>query len=104
MWPYGVIPVREQLMRVIIEPCTFRWRELHLERVRASVQPRCTRKALCRMGGPDKVQHCLVTHQRLAGPVGTDQTKHPMLDGVPLRRTGREVSYGDRQVEFVGQS
>jgi hypothetical protein len=91
-------------MCVILDPCSFRWRELHLERVRTSIQPRRTRKAVCRISGSDELQHRRVTHQRMAGPVCADQTKHAMLDRVPLRRTGPEERHRDRQLEFVGQS
>lgn len=91
-------------MCVIRHPCSFRWRELHLERIVTLIQPRRTRKALCRSGGSDKLQHRFVAHQRLASPVGTDQTKHAMLDRVPLRRTRREVRHRDCQIEFVRQS
>ena len=90
-------------MRMLIDRCPLSGRQLHLGWVRASVQPCHTPKALRRASGPDKLQHPLVTDQRLSGPVRTNQVEHAMLNRIPFRRAGREVGQRDREIEGVGQ-
>src|SRR2546428_5741667 len=53
----------------------------------------CSHPQASRRGGlPDSVQHDGHAGQRRAGPCLADLTEEAMLDGVPLRGTGRVVA------------
>src|SRR5919108_4943828 len=103
MWSNRVIPVREELMRMVADHCAFRCCQLHLGRVHAAIQAGRTAKALRRAGRTDKLQYRFVTHEWLAGPVGADQIKHAMLNRVPLRGTRWEVGHRNAELEGIGQ-
>src|SRR6516225_3056648 len=43
-------------------------------------------------GGGDEIDNHLVTHERFAAPVLTDEREQPMLNLVPLAGSGRQIS------------
>ena len=51
----------------------------------------------------DQLNDDLMADQRLSAPVAGDEGKQAMLDLVPFAGAGRQVTDGDRDIEFVGQ-
>src|SRR5437762_14030455 len=103
MWTDSIIPVRTHLMRVAIDLGSFRRCELHFGRVDRASQLCLTPKAVLRPRGSNKLQHCFVTDQRLARPVGANQANHAMFNRVPFGGAWREVRHRDRELEFIRQ-
>jgi hypothetical protein len=68
-----------------------------------SVQPRLATQTGRGAGGTDKLQNGLVTHQRLSGPIPTNEAEQTMLDPIPLRRTRGKGRHSDCQLTFIGQ-
>ena len=58
---------------------------------------RLNRQAGLGGGAPDVVEHEVQTAQRLAGPIQTDLTKEPMLDGIPFRAAGGIMAHRHAQ-------
>src|SRR6516225_9306369 len=54
-------------------------------------------------GGGDEIDNHLVTHERFAAPVWTDEREQPLLNLVPLAGSGRQVADRDLQSGFVGE-
>ena len=51
----------------------------------------------------DQLNDHLMADQRLSAPVAGDEGEEAMLDLVPLAGAWRQVTDGDRDIEFVGQ-
>ena len=51
----------------------------------------------------DQLDDDLMADERLAAPVAGDEREQAMLDLVPLAGTGRQVTHGDGNAEFVDQ-
>src|ERR1035437_208387 len=54
-------------------------------------------------GCGDQLHDPLMADERLSPPVAGDEREEAMLDLVPLAGAGRQVTDGDRDIEFVGQ-
>jgi len=54
-------------------------------------------------GGSDKLDDCLVAHQRLTAPILSDERKQAMFDLVPLAGARWQMTHGDGNAEFIGQ-
>ena len=53
------------------------------------VEPCTDAQAGCGTRGSNEVQNGVVVEERLSGPVVADEGEHAVLDGIPLRGTGR---------------
>lgn len=103
MWANRVIPfghdfATHEANRRLLRAADF------LSFVFPDVQTSAAMKSCVRARCPNVFQDRFVTPQRFASPVRADQAEHAMVNGIPLRRSGRKVRHGDRQTKFVRES
>src|SRR3984957_455356 len=96
-----VVPMRQNGTPLKSDGGLLFCRNLRATVVIASIQASATMEAGVRSRGADVLQHHLVTHQWFTRPVRADQAKHAVIDRIPLRRSGRKMRHGDRQIELI---
>src|SRR5438477_3186982 len=97
----NVVPWRQAWMEANANLRSFFLRDC-FGRVIVGIQIGSTMEALFGAGGTDELKDCLVAGQWFSCPVAGNQTEHPMVDGVPLRRARRVVRDDDFEIELIG--
>src|SRR5207244_1734755 len=100
----SVVPVAMEAMWYEIERGHLGVRDVSAFRIGTAIEFASYAESGLRAGATNEIDDDRKTHQRLATPVGADVGKEPMLDLVPLARSGRQMTDGDRQARAVGQA
>lgn len=90
-------------MRSYVQSLKILVRNLLLQFIFGRIQLGLAPKTSGRGSGPNVVEDRLVAVERLASPIGADQTEHPMFNRVPFGSAGRVMGHGDNQAKFIGQ-
>ena len=90
-----------KLVSFHVERCQLRIRDLLPLRVLSAIQFAADTKSLVCCGACDQTHDHSETRERLPPPVLADVREHPVLDLVPLARSGREVADRYRQSGVV---
>ena len=103
MGPNGVVPIRQERARLEPGPSLVCRPHLPPCGVLLRIQDRPAMESCGRPRPAYVLEHFLVADQWLSGPVAADQAEHPVVDRVPLARSGWVVGHRYHQVKLVRQ-
>ena len=103
MGPNGVVPIRQDRARLEPGPSLVCRPHLPPCGVLLRIQDRPAMESCGRPRPAYVLEHFLVADQWLSGPVAADQAEHPVVDRVPLARSGWVVGHRYHQVKLVRQ-
>src|SRR5208337_1227714 len=103
MGPNGVVPIRQARARLEPGPSLVCRPHLPPCGVLLRIQDRPAMESCGRPRPAYVLEHFLVADQWLSGPVAADQAEHPVVDRVPLARSGWVVGHRYHQVKLVRQ-